>query len=546
MLKALAKYLQSKKKAFYNISYATGATHRDSVMDVDGGIRNLQAYANLSQRLPNETYYVENEVGNARMSNHILVPKEGVAIHINAFCFPVWNMLTKLAASWLAGMPAIVKPATLTSFLAEAIAKEITASGILPEGAFQFICGSAYSLLDCVTGQDVITFTGSADTGNKLQSNPKVISERVPFFMGPDALNACILGPDATPGTPGFDIFISEMYREIIVKSGQKCTAIRRAIIPESYLEDAHIALGKALSAVSIGDPRMQHVHMGPLAGFAQLSEVNHRLNMLRQLTPIVFGNPDYLQNCNVITEKGAFCTPVLMINSNPLTITATHEIEVYGPVCTLMPYYDLEEAMVISKMGKGSLYSSIITGDGAIAKQYVMEAASHHGKISIINRESKTGDTDISRHTSEMVEVRDLFRYMQRTAIQSSPDMMTAITKVYQTGSKLKEKNIHVFRKHFEELEIGETVLTNKRTVTEADISNFANLSWDHFYAHTDVTSLEGSMFTGIVAHGYLVLSMAAGLFVDAAKGPVLLNYGLSWLNYWREANGKGKIGPE
>jgi oxepin-CoA hydrolase/3-oxo-5,6-dehydrosuberyl-CoA semialdehyde dehydrogenase len=528
MLRALAKHLQSKKEVFYNISYATGATYRDSVMDIDGGIRNMQAYASLSQRLPNETYYVESEGGNSPINNHILVPKEGVAIHINAFCFPVWNMLTKLAASWLAGMPVIVKPATLTSFLAEAVAKEIIASGILPEGAFQFVCGSARSLLDHVTGQDVITFTGSAETGNKLRSSPEVINECVPFFMGPDALNACILGPDAAPGTPEFDIFISEMCREITVKSGQKCTAIRRAIVPDPYLEDVHIALGKALSAVSIGDPRTENVHMGPLAGCTQLREVSSRLNTLRQLTPIILGNPDDMENCNAHTEKGAFCAPVLMINPSPLTITATHEIEVYGPVCTLMPYHDLEEAIAISKMGKGSLYSAIITGDAATAKQYTMEAASHHGKISIVNRESIAGYMDTSKRAGEMVGMHDVCRYMQRTAIQGSPDMMTTITKVYQTGSKLKEKGIHVFRKHFEELEIGETVFTNKRTVTEADISNFSNLSWDHFYAHTDITSLEGSMFTGIVAHGYLVLSMAAGLFVDAVKGPVLLNYGL------------------
>jgi oxepin-CoA hydrolase/3-oxo-5,6-dehydrosuberyl-CoA semialdehyde dehydrogenase len=526
MLRALAKHLQLKKEAFYNISYATGATYRDSVMDIDGGIRNMQAYASLSQRLPNETYYVENEGGSSFTNNHILVPKEGTAIHINAFCFPVLNMLTKLATSWLAGMPAIIKPATLTSFLAEVVAKEIIASGILPEGAFQLICGSASGILDCVTGQDVITFTGSVETGNKLRTNSKVISECVPFFMGPDALNACILGADAAPGTPEFDIFISEMYREVTVKSGQKCTAIRRVIVPEHYLEDVHIALGKALSTISIGDPRTEGVHMGPLAGSAQLKEVRQRLNMLRKITPIIVGNSDTVENSNV--EKGAFCVPVLMINPSPLTITASHEIEVYGPACTLMPYHDLEEAIAISKMGKGSLYSSIITSNDAVAKQYVMEAASHYGKISIVNRESIAGNVDTSKHAGEMIGMGEVFRYMQRTAIQSSPDMITTITKVYQPGSKLKEKGVHVFRKHFEELEIGETVFTNKRTVTEADISNFSNLSWDHFYAHTDVTSLEGSMFTGIVAHGYLVLSMAAGLFVDAVKGPVLLNYGL------------------
>jgi oxepin-CoA hydrolase/3-oxo-5,6-dehydrosuberyl-CoA semialdehyde dehydrogenase len=526
MLKALAKYLHSKREIFYNISYATGATYTDSVMDIDGGIGNMLAYARLAQRLHNEIYYVEGEAtninGGSLISQHVLVPREGAAIHINAFCFPVWNMLEKLATSWLAGMPAIVKPATLTSFLAEKVAKEIIASGILPDGAFQLVCGSAPGILDYVTEQDVVTFTGSAETGNKLQSSPRVVSESVPFFMKKDSLNACILGLDAAPGTPEFDIFISEIYKGITIKSGQKYTATRRAIVPDQYLEDAYIALGKKLNAISIGDPRHEGVQMGPLAGNIQLKEVKSRLDMLRQHTPIISGDPDKIDICGGSKEKGAFCAPVLMINTTPLQVAATHEIEVFGPVCTIMPYHDLEEAIAISKMGKGSLNSSIITADDSTAKRYALKA-SHHAKVRILNKEISCAD-----ESEGIVEMNSVFRFMQRTAIQSTPDIITAITSIYQAGSRLKEKNVHVFRKHFEELEIGETVFTNKRTVTEADISNFSNLSWDHFYAHTDTTALEGSMFTGIVAHGYLVLSMAAGLFVDAAKGPVLLNYGL------------------
>lgn len=537
MLRALARHLSTKKERFYEISYATGATRADSVLDIDGGIHALLAYAGLGKQLPNDTYCTDGDTirtkGSSLIGHHILVPREGVSVHINAFCFPVWSMLRKVAVSLLAGMPAVVKPALLTSFLAEAVAREIVMSGILPAGALQLICGPAQGLLDHVQGQDVVTFTGSAETGYHLKTQPGILREAVPFLMGTASLNACVLGPDAAPGTMEFDLFVAELYREMTVKSGQRCTAMRRAIVPRQYLEDVFIALGRMLQQTVIGDPRAEGVTMGPLAGRSQLEEVMRKVKLLSGKTPVLFGDPDAVQ-----TGNGAFFSPVLMVNHQPLDIAETHETEVYGPVCTLMPYNDMEEAIAITKMGKGSVCSTIVTRDEKLARHYVLGAATHHGRILVLNREN-TGHAALlpllahggpgrAGGSEEMGGVRGLLPYMQRTAIQGSPDAITAITNIYQSNSRQTEKEVHVFRKHFEEMEVGDTVTTQRRTITEADISGFANLSWDHFYAHTDVTSLEGSLFTGIVAHGYLVLSAAAGLFVEGGRGPVLLNYGL------------------
>lgn len=546
MLRALARHLSSKKDRLYELSFATGATRADSILDIDGGINTLMAYAALGKQLPNESYCVDGEAirskGSSLIGHHILVPKEGVAVHINAFCFPVWSLLRKVAVSLLAGMPAIVKPAQLTSFLAEAAAKELITSGILPVGALQLICGPAHGLLDHVQGQDVVSFTGSSRTGHYLKSRPAMLREGVPFLMGAPSLNACVLGADAVPGSEEFDLFVAELYRDMTTKSGQRCTATRRAIIPRPYLEDVLIALGRMLQQTVIGDPRAEGVTMGPLAGRSQLEEVRQQVRQLSGKTPVVFGDPDYVHTGGGDMEKGAFFAPVLMISDNPLESPDIHETEVYGPVCTLMPYDDLEEAIAITKMGRGSVCSTMVTRDEKLSRQYALGAATHHGRVQVLSRETIREDTGHAAllpllvhggpgragGSEEMGGMRGLLPYMQRTAILGSPDAITGITNIYQHHSRQTEKEVHVFRKHFEEMEIGDTVTTRKRTITEADISGFANLSWDHFYAHTDVTSLEGSTFTGIVAHGYLVLSAAAGLFVEAGRGPVLLNYGL------------------
>ena len=547
MLKALALHLQSKKEIFYNLSWATGATRMDSWVDIEGGIGNLFTYASLRRQFPNESYCYDGDVArlsknNTFIGHHICVPKEGVAIHINAFNFPVWGMLEKVAVNWLAGVPAIVKPATLTSFLTEAVVKEIIASKILPEGALQLICGSANGILDCVQNQDVITFTGSASTGKMLKSHPRLLQESVPFNMEADSLNCCVLGTDVTTSMPEFDIFIKEIAREITTKAGQKCTAVRRIIVPKNMVEDVQIALGKRLSLNIIGDPNVEGVRMGSLAGFSQLIEVKEKVEILSKTQKIIIGNFENFEVKGANKSKGAFMPPIIFYNDSPFINTDCHNIEAFGPVSTIMPYNTIDDAIELSKMGKGSLVSSIITADNTIARKYTIGAACMHGRILILNAECAKESTG---HGSpmpllvhggpgragggeEMGGKRGVFHYLQRTAIQGSPSTITAILNQYQQGAKPILKDIHPFKQYFEDLEISETLITEKHTVTLDDIEKFAELSGDKFYAHMDENALDGTIFTGRVAHGYFILSRAAGLFVDAPKGPVLLNYGI------------------
>ena len=547
MLKALALHLQSKKEIFYNLSWATGATRMDSWVDIEGGIGNLFTYASLRRQFPNESYCYDGDVArlsknNTFIGHHICVPKEGVAIHINAFNFPVWGMLEKVAVNWLAGVPAIVKPATLTSFLTEAVVKEIIASKILPEGALQLICGSANGILDCVQSQDVITFTGSASTGKMLKSHPRLLQESVPFNMEADSLNCCVLGTDVTTSMPEFDIFIKEIAREITTKAGQKCTAVRRIIVPKNMVEDVQIALGKRLALNIIGDPNVDGVRMGSLAGFSQLIEVKEKVEILSKTQKIIIGNFENFEVKGANKSKGAFMPPIIFYNDSPFINTDCHNIEAFGPVSTIMPYNTIDDAIELSKMGKGSLVSSIITSDNTIARKYTIGAACMHGRILILNAECAKESTG---HGSpmpllihggpgragggeEMGGKRGVFHYLQRTAIQGSPTTITAILNQYQQGAKPILKEIHPFKQYFEDLEISETLITEKHTVTLDDIEKFAELSGDKFYAHMDENALDGTIFTGRVAHGYFILSRAAGLFVDAPKGPVLLNYGI------------------
>ncbi|MBK7810466.1 MAG: phenylacetic acid degradation bifunctional protein PaaZ [Saprospiraceae bacterium] len=547
MLKALALYLTDRKASYYPISYQTGATKTDSWIDIDGGIGTLFAYASLRRKLPNQSFCLDGDLvplskENSFIGHHLLIPKEGVALHINAFNFPVWGMLEKVSVNLLAGMPAIVKPATVSSFLAEAVVKDIIASGILPEGSLQLICGSIKGMMDHLNYQDVVTFTGSATTGKMLKAHPRILEESIPFNMEADSLNCSVLALDAKPGSVDFDIFIKEVHREMTAKCGQKCTAIRRIIIPETYVEDVQLALSARLAKTVIGNPTHPDVRMGALAGKVQLSEVREKVAELSKYTPIVFDQQNQLQALDADVHKGAFMSPVLMYNPKPFEYTQTHEMEAFGPVSTLIPYKNMDEAIELSKMGKGSLVSSVITSDPQMATQYLLGAGSNHGRILVLNAECAKESTG---HGSpmpllvhggpgragggeEMGGLRGIRHYMQRTAIQGSPTMLTAISQSYQMGSRTNELEIHPFRKHFEEIQIGDEWITAKHTVTEADITNFANLSGDHFYAHMDATSLEGTIFTGRVAHGYYILSKAAGLFVDAKKGPVLLNYGI------------------
>ncbi|HHS96162.1 MAG TPA: phenylacetic acid degradation bifunctional protein PaaZ, partial [Phaeodactylibacter sp.] len=547
MLKALALHLHSKRHEFYPISYWTGATKADSWIDIDGGIGTLFAYASLRKKFPNETYYVDGEVANLSkggtfIGQHIMVPKRGLAIHINAFNFPIWGMLEKISVNLLAGVPAVVKPATITSYLTEAFVREIIKSRILPKGALQLICGSARGILDHIDSQDVVTFTGSAETGRMLKAHPRIISEAVPFNMEADSLNCAILGEDAKPGTPEFDLFVKEVRKEMTTKCGQKCTAIRRILVPKKLVEPFQEALTAQLKKVVIGDPQVEGVRMGALAGKVQVEEVKARIAELSKNAEVLYGKSNRWKVVGADKKQGAFLSPVLLLQTKPRRFKEVHEIEAFGPVSTIIPYKNIDDAIELASMGKGSLCSSIATADEDIARQYVLGAAAHHGRILILNAECARESTG---HGSpmpmlvhggpgragggeEMGGMRGVKHYMQRTAVQGHPSMITAVTNVYQVGAKQIEKPVHVFRKHFEELEIGETVITAKHTVTEADITNFANVSGDNFYAHVDATSLEGTIFERRVAHGYFVLSKAAGLFVDPKKGPVLLNYGI------------------
>lgn len=554
MLKKLAMYLMKRKDAFYEISYKTGATKIDSWIDIEGGFGNLFANASLRKSFPNQTFHNDGDPidlsrGGQFMAQHIMVPKEGVAIHINAYNFPVWGMLEKCAVNWMAGVPAIVKPATSTSYLTEAVVREIIASGILPEGALQLICGSARSILDTVSSQDVVTFTGSAVTGKMLKANPRIIDEAVPFNMEADSLNCTVLGEDAVPGTPEFDLFVKEVRKEMTVKCGQKCTAIRRIFVPEHLLEDVQIALGKALGKVTIGDPQNDKVRMGALANKDQVTEVRERVAEITATGEIVFGDLSKVDLIGADAENGAFLSPILLLEKEPHKNTAAHEVEAFGPVSTLMPYSGINDAIALAKLGKGSLVCSITTADDSIARDFVCGAASHHGRILILNRDSAKQSTG---HGSplptlthggpgragggeEMGGMRGVKHYMQRCAIQGSPTTLTEVTGVYQANAKYKVADKHPFAYHFEDIEPGMSLRTHKRTLTDTDIINFANLTWDHFYAHTDITSLEGSIFKQRTAHGYLLLAVAAGLFVYPNKGPVLANYGLEECRFTR-----------
>ncbi len=547
MIKALALYLLDLKKKYYAVSAMTGATKTDSWIDIEGGIGNLFAYASLRRKFPNQPFYVDGETAplskeGTFIGHHIMVPKRGVAIHLNAFNFPIWGMLEKIAVNFLAGMPAIVKPAEQTSYLTQVMVEDIIASGILPAGALQLVCGSGIGILDPVMSQDIVTFTGSASTGAFLKCLPSIINNAVPFNMEADSLNCSILGPDAVPGTEEFDLFIKEVRKEMTVKSGQKCTAIRRIIVPENLVEAVQTALSKQLSTTTLGDPAVEGVRMGPLATREQVEEVRAKVKELSTEGQIVYGSLDNFEVIGGDKDKGAFMAPILMVNNSPFQHLKVHNIEAFGPVSTIMPYKNMDEAIELAQMGKGSLVTSIATFDDKIATEFVLGAATHHGRILVLNRESAKESTGhgspmpLLTHGGpgragggeEMGGMRGVMHYLQRTSIQGSPTTLTAITQVHQYGAKYIEDDVHPFRKHFEDLRISETWITHKHTVSESDIHNFANVSGDNFYAHMDVTSLEGTIFEKRVAHGYFVLAKAAGLFVEPRKGPVMLNYGL------------------
>ncbi|GAC06194.1 phenylacetic acid degradation bifunctional protein PaaZ [Paraglaciecola chathamensis] len=553
-LKALALHLMSKKEHFYQVSSWTGATKADSWVDIEGGIGTVLSYSSMARReLANETFLVEGKTdvlsskGNF-VARHILTSKPGVSVHINAFNFPCWGMLEKIAPSLIAGVPVVVKPATVSAYLTEAMVQEIVASNILPEGAIQLICGGVGDLLDQLNEQDSVTFTGSASTGRKLKTHSNIIANSIPFNMEADSLNCSILGLSVTQEDPEFDLFIKELVREMTTKAGQKCTAIRRAIVPANRIDDVISALKARLAKVAIGDPTAEGVRMGSLVGLSQREDVKANVARLAQECEVVLGGNDAeFSVVNADAQSGAFYPPTLLLCKNPKNSAAPHEIEAFGPVCTLMPYDTIEDAVHIANLGKGSLVGSIVTYDDQEATQFILNAASYHGRMLVLNRDCAKESTGHGSPLAQLVHggpgragggeelggIRAIKHYMQRTAIQGSPTTLMAITKEYIAGARTYTDDKHPFKKYFEELQIGESLTTHRRTVTEADVVSFGCVSGDHFYAHFDEIAAKDSLFGKRVAHGYFIISAAAGMFVEPSPGPVLANYGLENLRF-------------
>ena len=553
MLKKVALYLLERKKKYYELSYKTGATHADSWVDIEGGFGTFFTYSGLAKRmLPNTPFWVDGETqkisaNGTFIGTHILTPSEGVSVQINAYNFPVWGMLEKLSTSLLAGVPAVVKPSPFGSYLTYEVFKDMIESGFLPQGAIQLVCGDPGNILDYVQDGDSVLFTGSAGTGRKLKSLPSVAGNAVRFNMEADSLNCSILGLDAKPGTPEFDLFIKEVRNEMTTKAGQKCTAIRRIIVPENLVGDVQNALSKALDQVKIGNPLSRETRMGSLVGTQQYDEVLRKINILKSESELIYDGKQELVDADF--EKGAFMTPKLFLNDSPFSKNISHDVEAFGPVSTIMPYKDAEEAAALAKRGKGSLVGSIVSHDEKFVAETTWKMASMHGRVFVLNRDSAKESTG---HGSplptlmhggpgragggeEMGGLNGLHFFLQKTAIQGSPDILTAVTKMYQQGAEKKYSDKHPFQKYFEEVEVGDSLETAGRTVTDADIVNFSNVSWDHFYAHTDATSLTGTIFDKTVAHGYFILSAAAGLFVSGKKGPVIANYGLENCSFFK-----------
>lgn len=554
MLKALGQALMADKDAFYECSTATGATRTDSWIDIDGGISTLLSYGSKGRReLPNTRVLLDGapeplSKDSTFSAQHILSPLEGVAIHINAYNFPCWGMLEKLAPTLLAGMPAIVKPASQTAYLTELMVRRMISTGILPEGALQLVSGSVGDLLDHVTAQDVVTFTGSASTGQKLRVHPAIISHSTRFTMEADSLNAAILGLDAGPETPEFDLFVKEVAREMTAKSGQKCTAIRRVLVPRHYADALIAALSARLAKITVGNPADEAVRMGPLASLEQRAEVRERIQQLCTEARIVSGDPDTPQIVSGSAEHGAFINPVLLYCDQPKDCKLIHEVEAFGPVCTVIPYESVEDAIHLTSLGGGSLVASVFTDSGDFARDVVAGLAPWHGRIMLGNRQSAKSSTGHGSPLPMLVHggpgragggeelggIRAVKHYMQRSAVQGSPELLTAVTGRWTAGASVKVDDEHPFRKPLARLEIGDTVVTAGRTITLQDIEHFAEFTGDTFYAHMDeAAAKENPFFDGRVAHGYLIVSFAAGLFVDPAPGPVLANYGVDNLRF-------------
>ena len=561
LVKALAKSLNDHKDEFYSLSYATGATKSDSWIDIDGGISTLFVYGSKGTReLPDSRVYADGNLevlskSGGFVGQHIYVPLEGAAVHINAFNFPVWGMLEKLAPALLAGVPSIVKPATATSYLTEKVVRHVVDSGVLPEGAIQLICGGVGDLFDHLNCQDVVSFTGSASTASRLRQHPAIIANSVRFTAETDSLNSSVLGPDAVAGTPELDLFVREVVREMTAKAGQKCTAIRKAIVPQALVHDVLDALKASLGKITIGDPRQEQVKMGPLASLAQRREVREQVAKLQREAEVVYGDG---QLSGVDVDKGAFMAPTLLLCRDTSSARDVHSVEAFGPVCTVVPYDNVDSAVALARRGGGSLAGSVFTADDTIAAQLVLGMAPFHGRILVVNRDcakESTGHGSPLPHLvhggpgragggEELGGIRGVLHYMQRTAVQGTPNVIAAVTGRWVKGAKQLDPGVHPFRKPFGALQIGDTFNSGEREVTIEDIERFAELSGDKFYAHMDeAAARRNPLFGGRVAHGYFLVSAAAGLFVDPPYGPVLANYGLDSLRFTKPVKPGDKI---
>ncbi len=552
VLKALAAYLMERKEELYAISAHTGSTRSDSWIDIEGGIGTLFAYASIGGKdLPSSNVLHEGPpmrlgANNHFIGSHVLVPKRGVALHINAFNFPMWGMLEKFAPSFLAGMPCLVKPATATSYVAEACARLIVDSGLVPTGALQLIIGGTGDLFERLDEADVVTFTGSADTALMLKAHPNLLKKSIPFNAEADSLNCAILAPDVTPDDPEFDLFIKEVAREMTAKAGQKCTAIRRTIVPANRVDAVATALKARLSKMVVGDPAVEGVRMGALASKAQQADVAERVAQLAKNCELLFSERDGFAPKGEGVSDGSFFAPTLLLARDSATSDA-HHLEAFGPVTTLLPYGDFEEALHLATLGRGSLVGTVCTKTPALAAQAVPTFAAWHGRMLVLDREAalentghgsplpklKHGGPGRAGGGEELGGLRAVKHYLQRCAVQGSPTMISAITGEYQRGGAVTESDIHPFRRYFEDVEVGMSLLTHRRTVGEADIVAFGGLSGDYFYMHFDEVAAKASPFGKRIAHGYFVLSAAAGLFVSPAPGPVLANYGLENLRF-------------
>jgi len=553
LLKQVALTLMEGKQEFYGLSTRTGATMRDSAVDIDGGIGTVLSYASKARReLPNDTVILDGPPeplgrGGTFVGQHVYTSRHGVAVQINAFNFPVWGMLEKLAPAFIAGLPSVVKPAAQTAYLTELVFRRMIETGLLPEGSVQLVTASPDGLLDHLGPQDMVAFTGSARTAALLREHPSVLRGGVHLNTEADSLNCSVLGPDAGPGSPEFDLYVKQLVTEMTVKAGQKCTAIRRAIVPHSLVGDVVEAVRERLAGTVVGHPGDPDVRMGPLASLEQREAVRRAVGRLRGSAELVVGDLERFELRGADPERGAFLPPMLL-RCDDTAAEAPHDVEAFGPVSTVLAYDGSDEAVGLAARGRGSLVGSVVSHDLDFARAVVLGLAPWHGRILVLDRDDAKESTGHGSPLPVLVHggpgragggeelggMRAVMHHMQRSAVQGSPDMLTAVGNRWVKGAARRDDGVHPFRKSLAELRIGDTVVGGPRVVTRADIDHFAEFTGDTFYAHTDEGAAAANpLFGGIVAHGYLVVSLAAGLFVDPAPGPVLANFGVDSLRF-------------